>query len=283
MQNTMVPSSVSTPPAQTVVSIFALAIVYFLLAIFSLAVSRSQEGVALLWLPNAIAIAWLFHRARYSLGAHVAGVLLANITANFAFNSSVLYAIGCSLSNMVEIIMVLQLVRKLNVITDQLTVKDSVKILSGLVLVAAPLCALSGATLAWLEYGVVWHVALLNWWLGDIIGACLLLLPALSFTRGARKKLFQQSEMLSLLLIVGVLLAMALVVLTYLPFPLIYLVMPLMMVAIMKGMLHSAVAANIVYLLLSAGIFWGWWDWPIRFARLFPLPWQNVTRLECGS
>ncbi|RLP54669.1 MAG: PAS domain S-box protein [Ketobacter sp.] len=261
MRNPMAPGTTTLPPSQTAISTVALALVYFLLAIFSFAVSRSEEGVALLWLPNSIAIAWLFHRARYSLSQHVAAILTANIVANLAFSSTFLYAVGSSLANLIEIMIMLQLVRNMNVITDQLSVKDSLKILSTLGLVAAPLTVVTGATLAWLEDDVSWRQAVINWWLGDVIGACLLLLPALSFTRSARAKLFQAREMFTLLIIVGVLLVIALTVITYMPFPLVYLVMPLMVVAIMKGMLSSAVAANIVYLLLSAGVFWGWWDW----------------------
>lgn len=33
----------------------------------------------------------------------------------------------------------------------------------------------------------------------------------------------------------------------------------------MKGMLSFVVVVNIVYLLLSVGVFWGWWDWSMFY------------------
>lgn len=243
-----------------VVSAGALALVYFLLALFSLAVSRSEGGIALLWLPDSVAIAWLYHRARDHFGSHVLAIFCANVLANMAFESSLLYAVGYGLAHLIEIILMVLLVRRMDIIADQLSVRDALSIVSALVLVAAPLSAVFGATLAWLEYSGIWYRLLLDWWLGDVIGAGLLLLPAMSLTHSQRAHLFSLREMLKMGLIVLSLLLISLAVIRFLPFPMVYLIMPLMAVAIIKGMLSSALAANIVYLLLSVGVFTGWWS-----------------------
>lgn len=93
----------------------ASAVGFGLLAYFSVSLTRDETRIAALWAPNAVMIALMIRLdGRYWLGMLVAA-LAGNIVANLTGGDSVLRAMGLSLANFIESVIVLLLLAKLRV------------------------------------------------------------------------------------------------------------------------------------------------------------------------
>lgn len=246
-----------------VISALMLAGAFFLLALFSIGISQFESSNAALWLPNSVAVAWILLRTRAEQHLHVAAILMANALAYSLYEYHWLLLIGGSIANALEVVVACYLIRLLCHNYSQLTVWDATLVLFCYTVIAAPIAALIGAWATASSSATQWGETFFNWWLGDVIGAFLLLLPSMAFNQANRHLLLQGKELLSMLLLLVVLLVVAFLALTYIAFPMVYIALPLMFVAVIKGMLRAAILANLVYLLLGAGLYWGWWDFPV--------------------
>lgn len=238
----------------------ALAAIYALLAVFSYGVAGVGTCIALLWLPASVAVAWIWGCApRHRTPLYLA-LFLANSFVAWLYGGSLLCILGCSLARLLGVILAVRLVQAL--LRDHLTVRDSSYLIFGYVFLAAPVSALLGATVMWFTESSNWSSALIDWWLGEIIGAALLLLPSLRLTVDGFGRIGTPRLLLSLGAQLVGLFMISFVVLELIDHPFAYLSLPLMAIALSYGMLRVAVLANLVFLALGAGLAWGWWSFP---------------------
>ncbi|MCK5790768.1 MAG: PAS domain S-box protein [Ketobacter sp.] len=243
----------------------SLAALYLLLAVFSYGVASDAQGIALVWLPSSVAVVWVM-ASRRSQRLYLYGVVfLANVIVAWLYGSGLPCSLGCSVAKLAGIMVAVGLLGPFY--GRVLTVRDSAYIFSGYLLLAAPVSAAIGATLVWLANPVEWSTAAMNWWLGETIGAVLLLLPSLAFFNMDQSNRLTSGVLTSVLVQLGGLFVISFIVLTFALHPFAYLALPLMAVALAYGMLRVAVLANLVFLVLGAGIAWGWWAFPLMNAQ----------------
>jgi len=247
--------------SQVLLNALLLGAVYVLLAAFSYGVSDDGHRIALVWLPASITAAWIIGNRQHSDIPLYISALLANCAVSGLYGDSLLFAVGGSAAKVLGIYLAVILLKPR--CRDQLTVRDAAVILAVYVLLAVPVAAALGASVIWYEQAVAWGETFFNWWLGEAIGAVLLLLPALVFANlGYRRLVASHQLSTSTLLLIG-LFTVSFVVLKFVEFPFAYLTLPLMAIALLCGMVTVAVLANLTFLILGAGVAWGWWQFPI--------------------
>ncbi|RLT92251.1 PAS domain S-box protein [Ketobacter sp.] len=242
----------------------ALAAIYALLAAFCYGVASTSDCVAIVWLPASVAIAWVLRAPLTERRSLYFAIFLANSAVAWLYGGTWWCMLGCSLARVIGVMVAVRLVQTL--VRDHLTVRDAAFILGGYVFVAAPVSALLGAAVVWLAQGVQWSPVLWDWWLGEVIGAALLLLPSLRLAEDGFGRIVKPRLLIALGLQLLGLFALSFFVLEFMAHPYAYLALPLMAIALVYGMLRVAVFANLVFLALGAGIAWGWWSFPVLLA-----------------
>ena len=238
----------------------ALAAIYALLAAFSYGVAGINTCITMLWLPASVAVAWVSGSAPAHRNQLYAAMFLANSFVAWLYGGTLLCILGCSAARVLGVVVAVHLVRSL--LRDRLTVRDFSYVIFGYALFAAPASALLGATVMWFTETSNWSPAFLQWWLGEIIGAALLLLPSLRLKVDGFGRIGTPRLLFSLGAQLAGLFAISLIVLEFMEHPFAYLSLPLMAIALSYGMLRVAVLANLVFLVLGAGLSWGWWLFP---------------------
>src|SRR5437870_3802685 len=159
-----------------VVSILAVAILYFLAAKLGLSLASVHTNVSPVWPPTGLAIA-----AILLLGYRVwPGVLLGAFLANFFTPVPVATAVGIAVGNTLEAVSAGVLLRSLNFRNSFDRARDVFNFT-----LAAVVCTTLAATIGnlslclghaarWSDFGSLW----VTWWLGDSVG-CLVLAPLL--------------------------------------------------------------------------------------------------------
>jgi len=243
------------------VNALALALVYTLLAQFSYGVSSAPDQLPMIWLPASIAIVWV-------MGSHpriqwllYLAALAADLLVSALHHSSLALVVGGSAARLAGLGIAVFLLQ--GFYREQLTVRDSASVFAVYTIVAAPAAALLGASVLALYSDYQWSSALLNLWLGDVLGAVLLLLPAMVIRREGLRRWTRWRELPALGMQLLSLLLIGFLLLNYLAYPFAYLALPLMAIALMYGMVRVAVLANLVFLVLGSGIVFDFWDFPV--------------------
>lgn len=99
----------SAPLARYAAATLALA----LLAALGLHLTRGAEPLAAVWLPNALAVAWLLRHPRSPLVPAAAAVLLGTGAANLLFDGDPLRAAGLGLANAIEVALAVGALRRI--------------------------------------------------------------------------------------------------------------------------------------------------------------------------
>lgn len=105
--------------------ILGLAVLFGLLAYAGIQLTRSGGRVAMLWLPNAIAAAWLLRSRTDAMPLYVCACFFANVAANRIVGDTWATGAGLALANAVEISIVVCLMRKVKGRRPDLSEVDS--------------------------------------------------------------------------------------------------------------------------------------------------------------
>jgi len=178
--------SVIKPLWHSLISILAVAAVYFIAARLSLYLAFENSNASPVWPPSGIAFAAMLLLGNRIWPGITLGAFLANVVNFIASQAAELTTIlwvsaGISVGNTLEAVVGVMLLRRL---ADVATPFDSVQNVFGFVTVALLMCMVSCTigpttlTLAgiapWSAYTTIWF----TWWLGDVVGV-LLLTPVL--------------------------------------------------------------------------------------------------------
>jgi PAS domain S-box-containing protein len=235
----------------------------FLLGLFCMAVSRSVHNVAFVWLPNALMFAVLLSHPRREWARLSIGGAMGMTLANLVFGDSFLFSLGMGLANTVEFVLGAWLAaRYVRIGYGKLPLITALQLIGLYSAVAIPVSALLGSTFVWANLGKPWVDAFSSWLLGDIVGATLMLLPAVMLLHGRMRYALYARKGLLIWAAVAVILPSAWFAFRYTHFPMINITVLLSFAAFVVGGLRIAVIGNSVLVLMGAGLTLGWFDLP---------------------
>lgn len=236
--------------------VLALGLCYMLTAVVSLYLSRQPGSLATIWYANAVAIAWIAFSPWRLAPLLVLAMAAGNALANVIVGINPLDALLFVPANAAEVLLGGWLLHRVGLTGTGITTPQRLLALltyGGLVplLAGATLGALSLSSAGMGTLGDVWLV----WFEGSVIGSVSMLPLAFvllsAWTQGPPPQ-WRPAQLLALLLVaVGVtVLSMA-----YLPFPFVYVVMPLLVAALLlslTGALLVTLAASITIASMQA-------------------------------
>ena len=236
--------------------VLALGLCYMLTAVVSLYLSRQPGSLATIWYANAVAIAWIAFSPWRLAPLLVLAMAAGNALANVIVGINPLDALLFVPANAAEVLLGGWLLHRVGLTGTGITTPQRLLALltyGGLVplLAGATLGALFLSSAGMGTLGDVWLV----WFEGSVIGSVSMLPLAFvllgAWTQGPPPQ-WRPAQLLALLLVaVGVtVLSMA-----YLPFPFVYVVMPLLMAALLlplAGALLVTLAASITIASMQA-------------------------------
>ncbi|MBX7502185.1 MASE1 domain-containing protein [Qipengyuania sp. YG27] len=223
------------------------------LAYLGISVSRENGRVALLWMPNAIAAAWLLRARWASSGPLIASCALMNIAVNRFVGDSWLIAIGLSGANALEIALVVWIIRKqVQRRLDMSEISDQVWLL-----VASLIACFGSATMAsFVLAGGEGAFAIRDWtkWaLADGL-SLLVLLPVLLVGAdiwGARKS-FTRKFVTEWLVMIAVVATGSTIVFAQSSYPFLFLVTSLIIYAAFRTGLAGTAAALLIVTIVAS-------------------------------
>jgi len=239
--------------------VLVLAGLFGILAYTGIALTRGSERIAMLWLPNAVAAAWLLYSRTRATPLYIFGCLLANIAVNRLVGDNWNIALGLAIANSVEIVTLVLLVRKAKAAALDLAEVDTyaVLILASLVasfasaIVASVVLADSGAGFS-LADGQRWLVA-------DAL-SLIIVLPVTLVLLGAwrQREAPQGSDLLEWIVMVALVTIGTILIFTQTTFPFLFLTSPLVLYAAFRtGLVGTAVATLLITAISSISTFIG--------------------------
>ena len=225
---------------------------YLLLALLAMVLTRSGQGIASLWLANALGIALIYPHPVRHWPVLLGCVALANISAELLFADALPVALYFSISNLLEISIGAALLHRYSNV-EQLDTDP--RILLAVVLKACVLPAIPGATLGALglsqlqlgQYGDLW----LTWFASSCTGSVAILPILLPLQHHGWNVLRRDLDPLLTPVLLMISLAVSALALLYLPFPFVYLSLPLLLSSFLLGFTHVALANACMGILLS--------------------------------
>lgn len=257
-----------------------LAVIFFTLASLCMALSSASKSFAFVWLPNAIAFAVLVRSARGSWLPLLGAIWIANSLANSLHGNSGLLSIGLSAPNVIDIALAAWLVHRYAGIQHPLSAGSALRLLGLYVFMAAPLgAALESALIVLNSDGVAkWLTLFCNRWLSDGIGALLLAIPSVLVSRNDIRRLLPWKEATAFL---GAFVGIVIIVyalLYFIPFPFVYIIVPITFVALRDGAVRASLIANGTIIVLGLLLFYGWIELPASIKVVDPeLIWIAVA------
>ena len=251
------PSSASPHAARALPTLLQFSLLYLLLALASICLSRQPGSIATLWFANALGIAYLLARPRALAPALLLCSAGAGLLANLLYGDPFALAITFLPANMMEMALGAYLVRRSGV--DRAFNESPANLLRfiGLACCAPPLigATLGAAIIAthgFASFEQVWP----SWYAGDITGAVATLPPALLFIRGGGRAFLRRIDWIQLASLACLSSAVSIFAMLYLPFPFIYMMVPLILAAVV---IDFESVALLVWLsaLLTAGMIAG--------------------------
>ena len=237
-----------------------LALCYLSFAIFALMLTRQPNAVASIWLANAVACAFLIESPRRQWPGLLLATAISNCAAELLFGDQLYVALYFSLTNIIEISFAAWLVQRSG-LAEHFT--DSPKALGRVMLSACSVPMLASASLGALglsmmgvdDYRDLWLV----WFASSCTGMVALLPLALLWRQRGVWELLKVYDILTTPAQLLICLAFSLLVLLYLPFPFVYLSVPLVLVALYLSFAHVALfnccMAILISILISLGYF----------------------------
>ncbi|MBI2382042.1 MAG: response regulator [Gammaproteobacteria bacterium] len=254
----------------------SLGIAYALVAYACIELSRINAAIALVWLPNALAVGRLLRRPASQLRATWLTCVLANILANFLGGNAPLFAVGLALANGAQIglatwlgfRLVPEAQRRLRLGLDWAVL---LRLYGAYLFLAMPLGALLGASLLWASFGADWAQSFGRWWVGDAIGALLLLYPCWQLDRSRLRAILRPDALPRLVLELAGIGLLSYAVLRNTGFPFVYIMVPLTLLALRDGALRTTLVADACLLLLGLPMLAGLVDIPPLLLRAEPV------------
>ena len=237
---------------------------YFALASISIFLSRSDSTVAHFWYPNAIAIAFLLKEDKKSVWLLALALVAANFFSNWFAGSSWHLSLAFLLPNCVDVLLAVWLARRFQIVPDfDQSPKRMLSFIFLMCLLPSGLGALTGASL-FASMDIATFATLLPvWFVGSSVGSLSLLPLLLIIERDDIKLDPHLDEKKQLFFYVVLVCAVSYGALRYLPFPFIYLIMPLMLIAVES---HMKTVAGLIFLqslVIGVMIEMGYFSHPI--------------------
>ena len=245
------------PLRRTLLTLAQFSLLYLLLALTSIYLSRQPGNIATLWFANALGIAYLLSRPRALAPALLLCSAGAGLLANLLYGDAPALAVTFLPANMLEMALGAELVRRSGV--DQAFDESPANLLRfiGLAccvppLIGATLGAAIISTHGFAGFGQVWP----SWYAGDITGTVATLPLALLFIRGGGRAFLRRVDWLQLASLACLSSAVGVFGMLYLPFPFIYMMVPLMLAAVVIGFEGVSILL-LLSALLTAGMISG--------------------------
>jgi PAS domain S-box-containing protein len=213
---------------------------FLLLAIACIVLSRYGGNVAFVWLPNAMLLAVLLRHPRDYWPSLLAAAFIANVAANLWHLDALPLAALLGLMNIVACLVAALLCQRLIQFTFPLnTLEQAIKIIVIVIGLVGPLMAAVGATLVHQLNGAPWDNVFKNWWFGDSAAMLLLLLPGLLVRAADVRTLLTTRAGYDWLLTLGVVLGLIMLLIWYVPHPVVYTTLLLTLATIRLGPMHG--------------------------------------------
>jgi diguanylate cyclase (GGDEF)-like protein/PAS domain S-box-containing protein len=190
-----VPVTAALPRWQRVV---LSAVVFFLLAIGGIALSRYPGNAAMLWLATAFGVCVTLHQPRRDERAVLAGILIAGFAANSVYGDRTWVAVLLAIANVAEIVFATRLVRAMGA---GLGHTGPVRLARFALMIGAA-CTLSpaiGATLGSLAVSIAYGSSMARvwwtWWSADAVGMLMMLPLAVSLNAERLHQSFRAAQL----------------------------------------------------------------------------------------
>jgi signal transduction histidine kinase len=231
---------------------------YLLLAALSLYLSRQPGSIASVWYANALAVAVLTRMpADRCAGLPWVSVALACLVVNLFWEPSVLLAMSLVAPNLLEIGLAVALLRRAGLHRVSLESPWALLRLLGLGGVLPPLAGASLASvLLWGQLGMEPAAVWLRWFQGSVIGSLSVLALASIALRqppGALRAALVDWRFLATLPIT---VAITLVAMAHTPFAFIFTALPLLLSAMVLGLLAACTLTFAVSLTVAVALSW---------------------------
>jgi diguanylate cyclase (GGDEF)-like protein/PAS domain S-box-containing protein len=231
----------------------ALFLAYGVLALVGLYLSRQPGNIATLWYANAAAIAFMVEQSRRRAAVLLLAAGAANLLANLAFGDPSHTAALFGPPNLLDIMVGTLLLNRTR-LHRRLT--DSPATFGRFLLMAVALPPLAGATIGAISLQAsgggdalrIWF----SWYGGSVLGGVALLPLAISVRMTSCKAILRRLRSASTWALLMLAVGTTLVALLRLPFPFVYLALPLVIAAVVDRFL--IVAACVFATSLTAGM-----------------------------
>lgn len=238
-------------------------VLYFVLAVAAIYLSRQEGNIATLWFANALGIAYLLRQPRSRYPAILLSGAAANVCANLAFGDSLALSLAFVPPNVLEMLLGSEFIRRTRV--DERFNESPVRLLRFILVgcCSAPLLSatLGAATVSWMgsvPFARVW----LAWYIGTTIGAIGLLPVALLIVRKGLALFYECVEWLKTLPFMVAAVTTSLFALLYVPNPFIYITLPLIIAAAILSFEGTALVVWVSSLTTGAMIATGYFKVP---------------------
>ncbi|WP_181376258.1 PAS domain S-box protein [Novimethylophilus kurashikiensis] len=228
-----------------------------------MAVSRAGQNIAFLWLPNVVMFAVLLsHPMREWRRLATAGGVGIGV-ANLIYGDALAFSLGMALANMLEFTLGARLAARLTHIGyGKLKFITALQLLGIYSAVAIPVSAVFGSTIVWVYLGQPWVGAFAHWFLGDLVGVALILLPAVMLLHGRLDYSIHSRKGVLTWAAIALILPSSWFAFRYTHFPMINITVLLSFTAFVVGGLRVAVIGNTVLMLMGTGLMMGWVQLP---------------------
>ncbi|MFZ6756741.1 response regulator [Undibacterium sp. Ji50W] len=215
-------------PPLAVNSMVQASLLYFVLAVAGMLLSRNAENVAILWYANAVAVAYLCDQPLRRNGPLLLFFAAANFSANMLLGDGLLLSGLFTLSNGIEVLLVSYTLRSADLVKDfdKAGSKLTKLILLGFFLPCACSATIGAALATWAGMGNFNHI-FPTWYVGATLGLALIfpmMRMAMRHTAAAWSANIQWWRVVRYALPT---IAMVFVALTFLPFPFVYVLVAL--------------------------------------------------------
>ena len=240
--------------ADLVVRPIACAIIFGLAAYASLRLTAGYERIAAVWLPNGLIVAYLFHRGNRAPAMCIVGAFIANVLAGWLFRQDLWQALGLAAANCAEITIIYWgMIRRRDALPDLHSLSDLKRfcLFGGFI---GPAVSATIATLVISPPSLSVSIRLFGMWiLTDGLGM-MILVPSLTILWAAwnARRRPTAARLREWLIIAGIGTTVSLVVFAQSSLPILFLVMPVVLLhAARLGLLGTAVLLVKITLIAS--------------------------------
>ena len=226
---------------------------FLALALLAIAVTRANEGFALIWPVNAIVASLLIRLPQVKWWSTAAALALAGTMAN-RFGAGDPWSVAAALTavNLLEISAMVFLFRRvIRLPYPKLTIHHASVMTLLMGIVVTGLAALPGAYIVHAVHGAPFWPTFGQWWKADALGACVFSPPIVLYSHDAMERLLRRRFVLqNLLTLLSCMTATALALL-YVPYPFVLIALGPMVAAFGIGGFGTAIlsVANVLVII----------------------------------